>query len=97
VPGASGDGLVGRAAAMAAGIQQRLMAMPAGRRTWLIASAAFLAAACVGMMWFAQRPDWRVLFTGLDGKDTQQVSQELAAAGIPYEMTADGSGVEVSA
>lgn len=97
VPGASGDGLVGRAAAMAAGIQQRLMAMPAGRRTWLIASAAFLAAACVGMMWFAQRPDWRVLFTGLDGKDTQQVSQELAAAGISFQMTADGTGIEVPA
>lgn len=97
VPGAPGDGLVGRAAAMAAGIQQRLMAMPAGRRTWLIASAAFLAAACVGMMWFAQRPDWRVLFTGLDGKDTQQVSQELAAAGISFQMTADGTGIEVPA
>lgn len=97
VAGVSGDGLVDRAAAMAAGIQQRLMAMPAGKRTWLIASAAFLAAACVGMMWFAQRPDWRVLFSGLDGKDTQQVSQELAAAGISFQMTADGTGIEVPA
>lgn len=97
VAGVSGDGLVDRAAAMAAGIQQRLVAMPAGKRTWLIVSAAFLAAACVGMMWFAQRPDWRVLFSGLDGKDTQQVSQELAAAGISFQMTADGTGIEVPA
>jgi flagellar M-ring protein FliF len=94
---ASGDGLVDRAAAMASAIQQRLMAMPVGKRTWLIASAAFLAAACVGLMWFAQRPDWRVLFSGLDGKDTQQVSQELAAAGISFQMTADGTGIEVPA
>jgi flagellar M-ring protein FliF len=97
VAAASGDGLVDRAAAMAAGMQQRLMAMPVGKRTWLIASVAFLAAACVGMMWFAQRPDWRVLFSGLDGKDTQQVSQELAAAGISFQMTADGTGIEVPA
>ncbi|GGG81631.1 flagellar basal-body MS-ring/collar protein FliF [Edaphobacter dinghuensis] len=94
---ASGDGVVNRAAAVASAMQQRLMAMPVGKRTWLIASAAFLAAACIGIMWYAQRPDWRVLFNGLDGKDTQQVSQELAAAGISFQMTPDGTGIEVPA
>lgn len=86
-----------RAMAMVSGLQKRLMAMPAGKRSWLIASTAFLAAACIGLMWFAQRPDWRVLFSGLDGKDTQQVSQELAAAGISFRTTAEGSGIEVPA
>jgi flagellar M-ring protein FliF len=43
------------------------------------------------------RPDWRVLFSGLDAKDTQQIAQELAAAGIPYQMTEDGSGIQVGA
>jgi flagellar M-ring protein FliF len=57
----------------------------------------FLAAMCAGMLWFAGRPDWRVLFSGLDGKDVQQVSQELTAAGIPYETTVDGSGIQVPA
>ena len=72
--------------------------MPAGKRTWLIASVVFLAAMCVVMIWFAERLDWRVLFSGLDGKDVQQVSQkELAAAGIPFETTADGAGVQVPA
>jgi len=37
------------------------------------------------------------LFSGLDSKDAQQVSQELAAAGITYEITSDGSGVQVPA
>ena len=82
---------------MASAMRERLMAMPAGKRTWLIASVVFLAAMCAGMVWFAGRPDWRVLFSGLDGKDVQQVSQELAAAGIPYEMTADGAGMQVPA
>lgn len=90
-------GAAGKAMAMASALRDRLMEMPSAKRTWLIASAAFLAAACVGMMWFAQRPDWKVLFSGLDGKDTQQVSQELAAAGIPFEMGADGASVEVPA
>ena len=96
------DGMAGgtpleKAQAMASGMRDRLMAMPAAKRTWLIAAGVFLAAVCAGMVWFAGRPDWRVLFNGLDAKDVQQVSQELAAAGIPYETTADGAGVQVPA
>jgi flagellar M-ring protein FliF len=82
---------------MASQLRDKVMSLPAGRRTWLFASAAFLAAMAVAMVWFAGRKDWRPLFTGLDGKDVQQVSQELAAAGIPYQMTQDGGGIEVSA
>ena len=86
-----------QALAMLSTLRQRFAAMPAKKRTWLIASLVFLAAACAGMAWFAQRPDWRILFSGLDSKDAQQVSQELAAAGITYEITSDGSGVQVPA
>ena len=86
-----------QALAMLSTLRQRFAAMPAKKRTWLIASLVFLAAACAGMAWFAQRPDWRILFSGLDSKDAQQVSQELAAAGITYEMTSDGAGVQVPA
>src|SRR5438270_9669787 len=82
---------------MAAAMRERLMAMPAGKRTWLIALGVFLAAMCAGVIWFAGRPDWRVLFSGLDGKDVQQVSQELSVAGIPYETTVEGSGIQVPA
>jgi flagellar M-ring protein FliF len=96
VPGVAG-GPAEKALAMVSSMRQRLMAMPTGKRTWLIASVAFLAAMCAAMAWYAERPDWRVLFSGLDGKDTTQVSQELAAAGIPFELTADGAGVQVPA
>ncbi|HZY74031.1 MAG TPA: flagellar basal-body MS-ring/collar protein FliF, partial [Edaphobacter sp.] len=92
-----GGGAAGRAMVMVSALRDRLMEMPSGKRVWLIASAAFLAAVCAGMLWFAQRPDWKTLFSGLDGKDTQQVSQELAAAGIPFETAADGAGIEVPA
>jgi flagellar M-ring protein FliF len=95
--GAAVGGPAEKALATASAMRERLMAMPVGKRTWLIASAAFLAAMCAAMTWFVGRPDWRVLFSGLDGKDAQQVSQELAAAGIPYETTVDGDGVQVPA
>jgi flagellar M-ring protein FliF len=94
---ATSGGPAEKASAMVAAMRERLMAMPAQKRTWLIASVLFLAAMCAGMIWFAERPDWRVLFSGLDGKDSQQVAQELAAAGIPYQTTADGAGVQVPA
>ncbi len=86
-----------KALAIVSTIRERVMAMPAGKRTWLLASVVFLAAMGVSLIWFVGRPDWRVLFSGLDGKDVQQVSQELAAAGIPYEMTVDGAGIQVPA
>jgi flagellar M-ring protein FliF len=95
--GVAGDGPIEKAQAAASVMRDRLMVMPAGKRNWLIASAVFIAAMCAAMLWFTGRPDWRVLFSGLDGKDVQQVSQELAAAGIPYETTADGAGVQVPA
>ena len=77
-------------------VWDRVMAMSPQKRTWLIAVSVFLASMCAAMIWFAERPDWRVLFSGLDGKDAQQVAQQLAAAGIPYETTADGTGVKVT-
>jgi flagellar M-ring protein FliF len=61
----------------------------------MVSSLLMVAALCAGMMWYAGRTDWRVLFSGLDAKDTQQIAQELTAAGIPYQMTEDGSGIEV--
>ncbi len=86
-----------KALAMAAALRQRMMALPASKRTWLIASVVFVAAMCAAMAWFAERPDWRILFSGLDSKDVQQVTQELSAVGIPYQTTSDGGGVQVSA
>lgn len=91
------SGVAARATAIASTLRDRIMSLPSGKRTWLMASAAFLAAMVMAMVWYAGRRDWKPLFTGLDGKDVQQVSQELAAAGIPYQMTQDGGGIEVPA
>ena len=95
--GAAATTPAAKAVAMATAMQERVMALPVGKRNGLLASVAFLTAVVAAMIWYVGRTDWRVLFTGLDGKDVQQVSQELAAAQIPFEMTADGAGVQVPA
>jgi flagellar M-ring protein FliF len=78
-------------------VRDRVMALPAKRRNLLLGGALFLAAGLAGLAWFWQRPDWRVLFSGLDGKDVQTVSSELAAASIPFQATSDGTGIQVPA
>jgi flagellar M-ring protein FliF len=78
-------------------LQSRFAGMPAPRRTWWAAGGALVLAVLAAMFWYASRPDWRTLFSGLDGKDVQQVSQELAAAGIPFEVTDGGGAVQVPA
>lgn len=72
-------------------------ALPANRQRWLLLGGVLVLAVASAVTWFAGRTDWRVLFAGLEGKDVQTVSQELAAAGIPYSMTPDGTGVQVPA
>lgn len=80
---------------MADNLRGRMAAMPAGRRNSLLAGLLFLVAAVAAMVWYVQRPDWKVLFNGLDARDAAQVTQELTAASVPNRVSADGSSVEV--
>ena len=99
VPISSGDpaGGLERIGQAARELRRRYLAIPSARRSRLIAAALLVSAICAAVTWYAGRTDWRILFSGLDAKDTQQIAQELAAAGIQYQMTADGSGIEVGA
>ncbi|QNI35267.1 flagellar basal-body MS-ring/collar protein FliF [Edaphobacter albus] len=92
-----GHTAVDRLTSIAGELWSKVSGLPTGKRTWLMASITFIAAVAIAMVWYAGRKDWRMLFTGLDGRDAQQVSQELASAGIPYQMTPDGGGIQVPA
>lgn len=96
-PAIPASGVATRAAAMLSSVRDKLRALPVGRRNSLLAFTAFIAAMAAVMVWYGGRRDWKPLFTGLDGKDVQQVSQELAAAGIPYQTSSDGGSIEVPA
>ena len=49
------------------------------------------------MAWWGGRTDWKTLYSGMEGRDLQQVESELSAAGVTYQTTPDGSGVQVPA
>jgi flagellar M-ring protein FliF len=98
LPGGPSQGnALERVGALAGEVRSRFRAMPPQRRRWMGVSALLIAAVCAAMTWYAGRTDWRVLFSGLEAKDTQQISQELTAAGVAYRLTPDGSGIEVDA
>jgi len=67
------------------------------QRTWAIVSGALLGALAVFLVWYAFRPDWRVLYADLDPEDARQVGQELTAAQITYDVTENGGAIRVPA
>jgi flagellar M-ring protein FliF len=95
--GGAPGGALERVTAMAGNARGRWTALPASQRKWLGISALLLGAVGAGLFWYAGQTDWRVLFSGLDSKDIQQIAQELTAAGVPYQVTEDGGGVRVGA
>jgi flagellar M-ring protein FliF len=88
-------GALERVSGLMGNVRGRWSGMAAGQRKWIVASALLVAGVCAAMTWYAGKTDWRVLYSGLESKDVQQIAQELSAAGIPYEVTEDGSGVKV--
>ena len=87
----------GRALATVSQVRTLMRAMPAHRRRGLMIAALMIGALAGGMLWLAGRTDWRVVFSGLEARDVQTVSQELGAAGIRFQITSDGGGIEVPA
>lgn len=71
--------------------------MQTAQRRWAGISAALTAGGLAFFLWLILRPDWRVLYAGLDSDDARQMAQTLALAQIPYEVTADGAGLRVPA
>jgi flagellar M-ring protein FliF len=75
----------------------RWAGMQPGQRGWAMVAAVLLAALACGLAWYGLRTDWRTLYADLDPDDTRQIGQILTQAQIPYEPTANGTGIEVPA
>jgi len=80
----------GRAAAAAA-------ALPPAQRRWAGLALALALLAAGGLLWYAGRPEWRTLYAGLDPADAREIASGLTAAGIPFDLSADGGSVRVPA
>ncbi len=59
--------------------------------------AAVLLACFGGLVWYCAQPDWRTLYAGLDPEDARQLAQDLTTAGIPFDVSPDGSSLRVPA
>jgi flagellar M-ring protein FliF len=86
-----------RAGALAAEAAARYRSLEPGRRFRLLIAAGLLLACFGGLLWYASRTDWRTLYAGLDPDDARQLAQELTTAGIPFDVSPDGSCLRVPA
>lgn len=71
--------------------------MQPAERGFAILAALLLAALTGGLLWYALRPDWRILYADLDPADVRQTGQILAQAQIPFDVTDNGTGIRVAA
>lgn len=79
-----------RARILWAGMQPR-------QRTWAVFSAMLLVGLTGFLLWYAIRPDWRILYADLDSDDARQIGQDLAQAQIPFDLGASGGVIRVPA
>jgi flagellar M-ring protein FliF len=71
--------------------------MQPGQRNWAVVTLLLLGGLAAFLLWYALRPDWRVLYADLDPDDARQVSQELTAAQIPFDVAESGGILRVPA
>jgi len=75
----------------------RWAAMQPSQRGWTVVATILIATLAGGLLWYALRTDWRTLYTDLEPEDARQTGQILAQAQIPFEPTANGTGIQVPA
>jgi len=93
-----GAGSIRERSAVAAGeLMARFRGLDPAKKRWLLAGAGMVIACLAGLIWYASRPDWRTLYAGLDPQDAREMASELTAAGIPFDVSTDGTALRVGA
>ncbi len=67
------------------------------QRIRTVTSFALLAVLTASVLYLMLRTDWRTLYANLDAEDARQIGTILTQAQIPFDVTADGSGIRVPA
>ncbi|HTV59211.1 MAG TPA: flagellar basal-body MS-ring/collar protein FliF [Verrucomicrobiae bacterium] len=78
-------------------LSQFLRALTPGQKILLGASAAVVMALLALFVRLSGKAEMRTLFSGLSPEDAQMVAQRLAATGVSYDISADGSSISVPA
>jgi flagellar M-ring protein FliF len=89
------SGLPRRANAMMQGLLARVRGMEGQQRLWLLGAGGLALLCFVGILWFAMRTDWKVLYAGLEPSDAREIAAELTAANIPFDVSPDGTTLRV--
>jgi flagellar M-ring protein FliF len=92
----NGPPLDERLIALTGVVANRLKGMSSQQRLWTILSGGVALLALTGVLWYASRPDWRVLYAGLDPQDSREMATQLTAAGIAFDVSADGGTLRVT-
>jgi len=90
-------GTAQRASAIVDGLLARWRGMEARQRLWLVGAGGLALLCFLGILWFATRTDWKVLYAGLETSDARQIASELTAANIPFDVSPDGTTLRVPA
>jgi len=77
-------------------VGNRLKGMSSQQRLWAMISGGMALLALTGVLWYASRPDWRILYAGLDPQDSREMATQLTAAGIAFDVSADGGTLRVT-
>lgn len=94
---APATGMSQRASATMRSLLSRLRGMEPRQRTWFLGAAGCALLCFAGILWFAMRTDWRVLYAGLETNDAREIASELTAANIPFDVSPDGGTLRVPA
>ncbi|HMD19807.1 MAG TPA: hypothetical protein VKH40_05770, partial [Alloacidobacterium sp.] len=88
-------GMPQRASAMMQSLAARLRGMEGQQRLWLLGAGGLALLCFLGILWFATRTDWKVLYAGLEPADAREIASELTAANIPFDVSPDGATLRV--
>ncbi|HTZ90406.1 MAG TPA: flagellar basal-body MS-ring/collar protein FliF [Alloacidobacterium sp.] len=91
------SGLPQRASMMMRGLLARLSGIESQQRLWLVGAGGLALLCFLGILWFATRTDWKILYAGLEPSDAREIASELTAANIPFDVSPDGATLRVPA
>src|ERR1700743_397845 len=90
-------GLPQRANTMVQSLLARIRGLERQQRLWLLGATALTLLCFFGILWFATRTDWKILYEGLESSDARKMGSELTAANIPFDVSPDGATLRVPA
>ena len=89
-------GIDAQMTSLVADLKTRLNQFDPAQRKWLGIAAALVIVSLAAILWYAGRTDWKTLYAGLDPEDSRAMASQLTTAGIPFEVSPDGTALSVS-